>query len=79
MRLWAGKSEPESAFGTLVAKAPSAPGRSSARRSNLGRVAEYRASFDVSTSFSNGGDLTARGFRVDVPSPDVSQAEIAER
>ena len=40
-------------------------------------MAEYRASFDASISFSNGGDLTARGFRVDVPSPDVSQAEIA--
>jgi len=40
-------------------------------------VAEYRASFDASVSFGNGGDLTAHGFRVDVPSPDVSQAEIA--
>ena len=40
-------------------------------------MAEYRASFDASISFSNGGDLTAHGFRVDVPSPDVSQAEIA--
>jgi len=40
-------------------------------------VAEYRASFDASISFSNGGDLTARGFRVDVPSPDVGEAEIA--
>jgi kynurenine formamidase len=40
-------------------------------------VAEYRASFDACISFSNGGDLTARGFRVDVPSPDVSQSEIA--
>jgi arylformamidase len=40
-------------------------------------VAQYRASFDASISFSNGGDLTARGFRVDVPSADVSEAEIA--
>jgi arylformamidase len=40
-------------------------------------VAEYRASFDATISFSNGGDLTARGFRVDVPSADVSRAEIA--
>ena len=38
---------------------------------------EYRASFDASISFSNGGGLTARGFRVDVPSPDVGEAEIA--
>ena len=41
------------------------------------RMTEYRASFDASVSFSNGGDLTAHGFRVDVPSPDVSEAEIA--
>jgi arylformamidase len=40
-------------------------------------VAEYRASFDASISFSNGGGLTARGFRVDVPSADAGQAEIA--
>jgi arylformamidase len=40
-------------------------------------VTEYRASFDAAIRFSNGGDLTAHGFRVDVPSPDVSQAEIA--
>ena len=39
-------------------------------------MAEYRASFDGAVSFSNGGDLTARGFRVDVPSPEVSEAEI---
>jgi arylformamidase len=40
-------------------------------------VTEYRASFDAAVSFSNGGDLTAHGFRVDVPSPDVGDAEIA--
>jgi arylformamidase len=40
-------------------------------------VTEYRASFNAAITFSNGGDLTARGFRVDVPSPDVSRAEIA--
>ena len=40
-------------------------------------MADYRASFDASISFSNGGDLTAHGFRVDVPSADVSQEEIA--
>jgi len=32
---------------------------------------------DVAISFSNGGDLTVHGFRVDVPSPDVAEAEIA--
>jgi arylformamidase len=40
-------------------------------------MTEYRASFDASISFSNGGDLAAHGFRVDVPSPEVSEAEIA--
>jgi arylformamidase len=40
-------------------------------------MTDYRASFDAVISFSNGGDLTARGFRVDVPSADVSEAEIA--
>jgi arylformamidase len=28
---------------------------------------EHRASFDAVIGFSNGGDLTAHGFRVDVP------------
>ena len=40
-------------------------------------MTEYRASFDAVISFSNGGDLTARGFRVDVPSAEGSNAEIA--
>jgi arylformamidase len=38
---------------------------------------EYRASFDAEIRFGNDGDLTVHGFRVDVPSPDVSEAEIA--
>ena len=37
---------------------------------------EYRASFDASVSFSNGGDLAVHGFRVDVPSPDIDEAGI---
>jgi arylformamidase len=40
-------------------------------------VPEYRASFDAVVNFSNGGDLTVHGFRVDVPSADVDEAEIA--
>lgn len=40
-------------------------------------MTEYRASFDATIRFSNGGDLTAHGFRVDVPSPEVGEAEIA--
>jgi arylformamidase len=39
-------------------------------------VTQYRASFDATISFSNGGDLTVHGFRVDVPGPDVDEAEI---
>ena len=40
-------------------------------------MTEYRASFDAAIRFSNGGDLTAHGFRVDVASPDVDEAAIA--
>lgn len=40
-------------------------------------MTEYRASFDAAIRFSNGGDLTAHGFRVDVPSPEVEEAAIA--
>jgi arylformamidase len=40
-------------------------------------MAEYRASFDANVRFSNGGGLTAHGFRVDVPSSNVGEAEIA--
>jgi arylformamidase len=40
-------------------------------------VIEYRASFDAAITFGNGGDLTVHGFRVDVPAPDVDDAEIA--
>src|SRR6202044_1843972 len=47
------------------------------RRGLISPVAEYRASFDAAITFGNGGDLTAHGFRVDVPSPDVGEAEIA--
>lgn len=38
---------------------------------------EYRASFDAVINFGNGGDLTVHGFRVDVPSADADEAEIA--
>ena len=40
-------------------------------------MTEYRASFDATIKFSNGGDLTAHGFRVDVPSPGIGQDGIA--
>jgi arylformamidase len=40
-------------------------------------MTEYRASFDAAVSFSNGGDLTVHGFRVDVPSPDIDTEGVA--
>jgi kynurenine formamidase len=39
-------------------------------------VPEYRASFDASVTFLNGGGLTAQGFRLDVPGPDVTADDI---
>ncbi len=39
---------------------------------------EHRAVFDATVTFSNGGGLTAEGFRVDVPGPEVDQAQVAE-
>jgi kynurenine formamidase len=38
---------------------------------------EYRASFDAVINFSNGGDLTVHGFRIDIPSANADEAEIA--
>ena len=37
---------------------------------------EYRAQFDATVTFSNGGELSARDFRVDVPHAEVSAAEV---
>jgi kynurenine formamidase len=39
---------------------------------------EYRAVFDAVVTFSNGGGLSAQGFRVDVPGPDVTEEQVAE-
>jgi kynurenine formamidase len=39
-------------------------------------VVEYRAEFDAVVTFSNGGGLQTQGFRVDVPHPDVTEAEL---
>jgi len=39
-------------------------------------VPDYRASFDATVTFRNGGGLSAHGFRLDLPGPDVSAAEI---
>ncbi|MDX6339701.1 MAG: hypothetical protein QOG05_7041 [Streptosporangiaceae bacterium] len=40
-------------------------------------MTEYRASFDASVTFANGGGLTVHGFRVDVPDPGIGEAGIA--
>ncbi len=40
-------------------------------------MTEYRACFDAEIRFSNGGDLAAHGFRVDLPGPDADESEIA--
>jgi len=37
---------------------------------------QHRAVFDAVVRFANGGDLTVRGFRLDVPGPDVGEDEI---
>ncbi|QNO37167.1 cyclase family protein [Protaetiibacter sp. SSC-01] len=40
------------------------------------RAAEYRAHFDARVTFANGGGLTAEGFRIDLPRPDVDADEV---
>jgi arylformamidase len=39
---------------------------------------QFRAEFDASVVFSNGGGLHTKGFRIDVPGPDTSEQEVAE-
>jgi kynurenine formamidase len=39
---------------------------------------QFRAEFDATVAFSNGGALQTEGFRVDVPGPDTSEQEVAE-
>ena len=41
-------------------------------------MAEYRAHFDARVQFANGGGLTAEGFRIDLPHPDVDAADVAQ-
>jgi kynurenine formamidase len=38
---------------------------------------QYRAHFDARVEFANGGGLTAEAFRLDLPGPDVGEAEVA--
>ncbi|MFS0892798.1 cyclase family protein [Microbacterium sp. 179-I 3D3 NHS] len=37
---------------------------------------EHRAHFDFTIAFANGGGMNGEGFRLDLPSPDMSSAEI---
>jgi len=39
---------------------------------------EYRAEFDATVAFGNGGGLRAEAFRVDVPGPDTTEQQVAE-
>ncbi|HEX6760575.1 MAG TPA: cyclase family protein [Propionibacteriaceae bacterium] len=41
-------------------------------------MTDYRAHFDAHVEFANGGGLTAKGFRLDLPSRDLSNEQIAE-
>jgi len=47
-----------------------------ARSGIIAVVTEYRASFDATVTFLNGGGLTASGFRLDVPGPDVAASDV---
>ena len=38
---------------------------------------QHRAHFDARVAFANGGGLTAEGFRLDLPTADVDEAEVA--
>ena len=40
-------------------------------------MTDYRAVFDAHVTFVNGGGLTAEGFRLDVPSKDMAEDEVA--
>ena len=40
-------------------------------------MSDYRAVFDARISFVNGGGLTAEAFRLDLPGPDLPEADIA--
>jgi arylformamidase len=40
-------------------------------------MTDYRASFDATIRFANGGDLSAHGFRVDIPAFDTGEDVIA--
>jgi kynurenine formamidase len=49
-----------------------------AGETEAGAEPQYRAVFDARVTFSNGGGLTAEGFRVDLPGPDTSEQRVGE-
>ncbi|WP_428961882.1 cyclase family protein [Micromonospora fluostatini] len=42
-----------------------------------GAVEQWRARFDAEVSFANGGGLRTEGFRLDIPGPEIDDAELA--
>lgn len=42
-------------------------------------MTDFRAEFDARVTFLNGGELTAAGFRVDVPDASVTSQQVGER
>jgi kynurenine formamidase len=39
---------------------------------------QYRAQFDARVTFSNGGRLSAEGFRLDLPGPEATEQQVAD-
>lgn len=44
---------------------------------SIDRTSEFRAHFDARVEFANGGSLRAEGFRLDVPTAEVDEAEVS--
>jgi kynurenine formamidase len=52
-------------------------GKSTSKNKSKGG-AEWRAEFDATVTFSNGGDLRARGFKLDLPRRALSDADLGD-
>lgn len=70
---WAQRPAADNAGGSTPANPQKAPGHGPWQNSCM---AEHRAVFDFRITFANGGDITGRGFRLDVPGPDVDRSEV---
>lgn len=51
--------------------------RSHAKASQQENMMAYRVQFDFVVHFTNAGNLSARGFRLDIPGNDISDDELA--